>query len=405
MTSSHFSGLLLRTVIQCLLVISNVEPSIPFLDPEGLRQISERTTTLEQHLNRYFDLTQQLECSFRYHTCGWKQETVINPKHSWQYSYTDMALIIYNTYKSVTENTTMPRLASPVITDDLSDYCFSFDYRAENSQVHVESKSFSINGHSTEDEQLLSTVNGNGRAFIQLPSGTSYRIMLEPNITESSTNFFIELKRFKVFNQIDCAKAKFDYRTKLSKSIIQANGSVTMLKLNIQECAWIDFNGTFQRTPDIIVTSETKNVRVTIDYKTVVGFEMCAFAKTYLTPDQGARLSWRANENVTVTCDKVQEYRCQSGECIERRLICNAKADCLSGDDETSLTCAQAMSQLAFATFATTVMVTYLITYMKYIKDIRQMINGDRINEENRLEQINLRELRREESANDTIDQ
>ena len=52
---------------------------------------------------------------------------------------------------------------------------------------------------------------------------------------------------------------------------------------------------------DIIVTSETKNVRVTIDYKTVVGFEMCAFAKTYLTPDQGARLSWRANENVTVT--------------------------------------------------------------------------------------------------------
>jgi len=59
--------------------------------------------------------------------------------------------------------------------------------------------------------------------------------------------------------------------------------------------------------------------------------------------------------------------------------------------------------KLAFATFATTVMVTYLITYMKYIKDIRQIVNGDRINEENRLEEINLREIRRE-SGND-IDQ
>ena len=31
--------------------------------------------------------------------------------------------------------------------------------------------------------------------------------------------------------------------------LYSANGSVTMLKLNIQECAWIDFNGTFQKTP------------------------------------------------------------------------------------------------------------------------------------------------------------
>ena len=44
--------------------------------------------------------------------------------------------------------------------------------------------------------------------------------------------------------------------------------------------------------------------------------------------------------------------------------------DCLSGDDETSEVCANAMSQLAFATFSTTVMLTYLVTYMKYIKEL-----------------------------------
>ena len=96
----------------------------------------------------------------------------------------------------------------------------------------------------------------------------------------------------------------------------------------------------------------------------------------------------------------------------------------MSGDDETSEVCANAMSQLAFATFSTTVMLTYLVTYMKYIKelvyigktnysryftetrqdsiqprkDIRIMILGDRLNEENRLEEINLREIQREET-------
>jgi len=114
-------------------------------------------------------------------------------------------------------------------------------------------------------------------------------------------------------------------------------------------------------------------------------------------PYLSVRISWKASENEIMVCDPA-EYRCQSGECIKRESICDAYRDCLSGDDETSEVCANAMSQLAFATFSTTVMLTYLVTYMKYIKDIRIMILGDRLNEENRLEEINLREIQREET-------
>ena len=49
--------------------------------------------------------------------------------------------------------------------------------------------------------------------------------------------------------------------------------------------------------------------------------------------------------------------------------------------------CGEAMSQLAFATFATTVMVTYLVTYMKYIREIREMTGGGRLAEEERLDE------------------
>ena len=79
--------------------------------------------------------------------------------------------------------------------------------------------------------------------------------------------------------------------------------------------------------------------------------------------------------------------------------MCNANADCLSGDDESAEICSKAMSQLAFATFATTVMVTYLVTYMKYIREIRDMTVNPGQEEENRLDEINMRELERENSA------
>ena len=112
-------------------------------------------------------------------------------------------------------------------------------------------------------------------------------------------------------------------------------------------------------------------------------------------PYLSVRISWKASENEIMVCDPA-EYRCQSGECIKRESICDAYRskglrsilssqdyllviwdclkilvrDCLSGDDETSEVCANAMSQLAFATFSTTVMLTYLVTYMKYIKEL-----------------------------------
>ena len=49
--------------------------------------------------------------------------------------------------------------------------------------------------------------------------------------------------------------------------------------------------------------------------------------------------------------------------------------------------CGEAMSQLAFATFATTVMVTYLVTYMKYIREIRDMMANPLQTEEERLDE------------------
>ena len=119
---------------------------------------------------------------------------------------------------------------------------------------------------------------------------------------------------------------------------------------------------------DILLETKYQNIRASVDHKTTTGFEVCAFATTYM-PYLSVRLSWTANENVIIVCDEA-EYRCLSGECIKRDTICDAYRDCLSGDDETSEVCADAMSQLAFATFSTTVMLTYLVTYMKYIKGL-----------------------------------
>lgn len=44
-------------------------------------------------------------------------------------------------------------------------------------------------------------------------------------------------------------------------------------------------------------------------------------------------------------------------------------------------------------------MVTYLVTYMKYIREIRDMTVNPGQEEENRLDEINMRELERENSA------
>ena len=140
---------------------------------------------------------------------------MINAKGSWQYSYTDMALVLYN-IGDFSNDMIMPRLASPTINNELTNYCFSFDYRVENAQIMVR-----LNEGDAEGEQFLTSVTGNGRAFVVLPSGTLYRIMLEPNITQSNTDFFVELKRFKLFDQISCGKAKYEYRTRSSQLIVQ----------------------------------------------------------------------------------------------------------------------------------------------------------------------------------------
>ena len=51
---------------------------------------------------------------------------------------------------------------------------------------------------------------------------------------------------------------------------------------------------------DIIVTADTTNVQANIEYKSVIGFELCVYAKN-LIQNPGAALSWKASENITVS--------------------------------------------------------------------------------------------------------
>lgn len=95
-------------------------------------------------------------------------------------------------------------------------------------------------------------------------------------------------------------------------------------------------------------------------------------------------------------CFEKDQFKCNSGECVPRSTICDGHADCLSADDENTDLCAAAMGTLAFSTFASTIMVTYLVTYLKYVKDIRQIFLDPLAREEDRLESIHMRELSRE---------
>ena len=73
---------------------------------------------------------------------------------------------------------------------------------------------------------------------------------------------------------------------------------------------------------DIYLETKYENIRATIDHRSTTGFEICAFATTYM-PYLSVRISWKASENVIMVCDTA-EYRCQSGECIKRETICDA---------------------------------------------------------------------------------
>ena len=129
-----------------------------------------------------------------------------------------------------------------------------------------------------------------------------------------------------------------------SRGIKEASGEVTVLKSNeIKECKWVSFNGTFAQLPgqlfwvnsfclkytyltnihlDIYLHTKYANIRATIEHRSTTGFEICAFATTYM-PYLSVRISWKASENEIMVCGPA-EYRCQSGECIKRESICDA---------------------------------------------------------------------------------
>jgi len=350
----------------------------------GSRDHVGRDYSLQNVINHYF-AANKLDCNFDYSTCGWSQESDISK--SWYYSYADQAMLF-----SHQSGSHAPSLESPNIDQSLFGFCFTFDYQLENVDLDIK-----IHLKDTNSIHTLQSINtgrsgtrdGHQVIDIDVISDVS-KLVLSPRILNVTDNF-AKLSNFNGRLSGSCGYSQV-YNSQMIKD---DQGEVIVLKSNqIKECTWVSFNGTFNVIPDILIETKYANVRATIDYRSKTGFELCAYALTYM-PFLSVQLSWRASENVMVVCSPA-EYRCQSGECIKRETVCNAYRDCLSGDDETADVCAEAMSQLAFATFSTTVMLTYLVTYMKYIKDIRLMILGDRVNEENRLEEINLREIQRE---------
>jgi len=327
--------------------------------------------------------TEKLDCNFDFNACGWAQES--NSASNWHYSYAEKAILF-----SHNSGGHAPSLFSPNIDQSLFGFCFTFDYRLENVALDIQ-----LQLKNSKSIHTLDTLDSNavGHHVVEINVlSEAEKLLIAPRVSNTAQNS-VQLSNFRMKSAGYCGYSQV-YN---SRQIEQDSGEVIVLKSNqIKECKWVSFNGTFTKIPDILLETNYMNIRATIDHRTTTGFEVCAFATSYM-PYLSVRLSWTASENAIFVC-AAAEYRCQSGECINRATICDAYRDCLSGDDETSDVCANAMSQLAFATFSTTVMLTYLVTYMKYIKDIRIMILGDRLNEENRLEEINLREIQREET-------
>jgi len=168
------------------------------------------------------------------------------------------------------------------------------------------------------------------------------------------------------------------------------------LRLNQVVCTYVKFNGTFDGVPAILVESTSKNIRVTVDEQSSNGFQICVIPTSYNLNNKLVEINWMASQTMIVVCNEKTEYKCQSGECIQRNTICDAEMNCLSGDDESSTVCYPAVSSLLLATFLTTAMITYLISYMIYIKEVRFVLNRDIEDEEIRLEEINQRESQRE---------
>ena len=174
--------------------------------------------------------------------------------------------------------------------------------------------------------------NDIGRAFIDLSDVyiEYYRVLLEPTITDSF-DYKVDLRRFNTFTNCDAeqrAYADTIGRTldssKRSEIFVyfkllnaSATGSVNLLGSDtLQECTWIEYNGTFPVIPDIILTTDSRGVQANIEYKTRTGFEMCVMSSELLA--LSVAFDWSASENQTVFCDVDTEIRCGSGECVKR---------------------------------------------------------------------------------------
>jgi len=158
--------------------------------------------------------------------------------------------------------------------------------------------------------------NDIGRAFIDLSDVyiEYYRVLLEPTITDSF-DYKVDLRRFNTFTNCDAEQRA--YADTIGRTLDSTTGSVNLLGSDtLQECTWIEYNGTFPVIPDIILTTDSRGVQANIEYKTRTGFEMCVMSSELLA--LSVAFDWSASENQTVFCDVDTEIRCGSGECVKR---------------------------------------------------------------------------------------
>lgn len=350
------------------------------------------TSILYQRPKRLWKTTNkknsELDCDFYNGPCYWRQEftdsTVV-----WNHVEQPAGLSL----NGVDSDRSVPNLVSPKV-DAIDQTCFFFDYEANCT--------FSLIQHQTSSSspgQVVyrsTSTESKRHGFATLTAG-NYHIYFQIEDL-FSTDSFISLSNFTatIFNGSACESEVKELET---PSILKESNGTFIVELGENSaanvCQWTRFPEPFHKIPEIIVQTRDRKsgVRTNIDYAGYTGFRVCVF-KSY-TKSKHVEIEWKASVDI-VECFSSSQYKCNSGECISRRGICDGHADCLSADDENTELCAAAMGTLAFTTFASTIMTTYLITYRKYVRDIRQVFVDPLLRDEGRLESIHMRELSRE---------
>jgi hypothetical protein len=345
-------------------------------------------TELYQAANELWNETNSLlDCDFINGPCYWRQQVDFGFSYPiWTHQQSPAGISL--TGDGSGNYYHIPKLVSQAIQTS-NTACFHFNYKTNVTvsviQEHVDNAPGNVVFRSNSDGLNINA----GYATI-LDGKYHIYFQIEDDINEYPLVF---LSNFYVSNytgsvcEMDDAADDTDVKEHSGDTIIPMHDST-------KSCKWIQFGESFHDVPQVVLQTMEYGVRTSVDYVGFSGFRLCAFGPptNYYS---SVNVKWRATIDIQ-ECFEKDQFKCKSGECIPRKGLCDGHADCLSADDENTDLCAAAMGTLAFSTFASTIMVTYLITYLKYVRDIRQIFLEPLAREENRLESIHMRELSRE---------